>query len=142
MESCNLWSRMFQRLSNLLLAVVCMTGLLSACNSPQPHHGLANNPWSVQVFGAKGGGYVSPVCNKLSYFSGAPLRFDFGRDLYHWKPGSFTYATDRKLIGKVDNRPIYQIIQDIQPIRDKAPAFRGKSLCSVSLPSVGLAGFA
>lgn len=108
-----------------LLFSLAVSQLAAATSSgdAQALQRLAEVPWSVYSYSGKGRGYFAPACFALDYFSGTPLRFDWGEDLSEWKPGAFNWNTHISLIGKVGQQRIYQIVQHIHP-KSKARAER------------------
>jgi len=67
----------------------------------------------VYSYSGKGRGYFAPACHALDYFSGTPLRFDWGEDFSERKSGGLSWNTRISLIGKVGQQRIYQIVQHI-----------------------------
>ncbi len=99
----------------LTLAAVTLCFFTSSAAKTQAPERLAEVPWSVYSFSGKGKGYSARACYALDYFSGSPLRFDWGGDLWSLKPGAFNWDTQISLIGKVGQQRVYQIVQHIHP---------------------------
>lgn len=109
----------------LPLVATCAT---ATTRRGQAQEALAETPWSVYADGAKGGFYFNPACHQLSYFTGNPLRFDYGQDFFEWPADSFTYKTNVSTIGTAQQHPIYQIEQDVRHDPEKPPPYASKKV--------------
>jgi hypothetical protein len=89
---------------------------------------MPEDPWAVDAFSGKGRGFVPEVCGRLTYFSGSPLPFDFGQDLFQMPQTSFTYDTSQTLIGTVQTHRIFQVVQQVYPKTTAAPPWWGSRL--------------
>ena len=94
-----------------LLAATAFLGAPATLGGGQAQEILQKDRWSVY----DGDHYYPPSCHQLSYFSGSPLRFDRRGELAKWKPGSFTVHSWANLLGTVQGRRIYQVLQYLQP---------------------------
>lgn len=99
----------------LVVAAAMLGAPAAAVSSGNAQHKLAKLTWEVYTYSADGTRYRSPVCHKLGYFLGSPLRFDYGHALFQFKPNLFTYSSRTSLIGKVEGERVYQVVQQIHP---------------------------
>ena len=69
--------------------------------------------WNILAEGGKGEMRGAPVCHRLAYFSGSPLRFDYEDDLSDLTPNKIRTTTEVKEIGVAAGRKVVQVVQSI-----------------------------
>jgi hypothetical protein len=101
-----------------LLAVMALLAPPPATSQDRGRESPQRDPWSVY----DGQEFYPPSCHQLSYFSGAQNPAEFNDDISGWPPGSFTNSTKTSLIGTILRHRIYQVLEDIRPVPQRAPA--------------------
>lgn len=112
---------MHNRFITFIAALAMVIAPRPALGGNKAQQRLAKLTWSVYTYTSYGAGFSRPVCHKLGYFLGSPLRFDYGRALAEFKSNHFTYTGKTSLIGMTQGERIYQVVQRIHANSEKTP---------------------